>query len=388
MNIAVVILATVIALLIALCVYKIVPLHQSNNRYTAIDGLRGYLAFFVFLHHSSIWFFYLHDGNWRLPPSNLFSHLGQSSVALFFMITGFLFYSKILKSKGKKIDWTYIYTSRLLRLVPLYLFSLLTLFIIVWFVSENSAIEPLKQSITNTLKWVLFTIPGAPDLRNVQHTTLIMAGVTWSLPYEWLFYVSLPAIALLTARSVRLVTSIISIVAGACILTVFDPASIHIKTFMGGMICAAIHYKGFGLKVGKSKAYSMLIMVLLAVLVHQFPTSHGNIQIAILTVIFFGISCGNNVFGLLSLKVSRILGEMAYSIYLLHGLILYIFFNFIITKESALNLTPNQYWLAILLTTPALIILSAITFSTIEKPSMNRAPQASEMLKAALRLNK
>ncbi|MEL4035226.1 hypothetical protein AAEZ52_23965, partial [Pseudomonas aeruginosa] len=29
------------------------------SRFVTIDGLRGYLAFFVFLHHSSIWYYYL-----------------------------------------------------------------------------------------------------------------------------------------------------------------------------------------------------------------------------------------------------------------------------------------------------------------------------------------
>lgn len=32
------------------------------GRFAAIDGLRGYLAFGVFLHHSCIWFFYLLHG--------------------------------------------------------------------------------------------------------------------------------------------------------------------------------------------------------------------------------------------------------------------------------------------------------------------------------------
>ncbi|UYM62238.1 acyltransferase [Pseudomonas aeruginosa] len=65
------------------------------SRFVTIDGLRGYLAFFVFLHHSSIWYYYLKDGLWQLPPSRLYAHFGQTSVALFFMVTGFLFAHKL-----------------------------------------------------------------------------------------------------------------------------------------------------------------------------------------------------------------------------------------------------------------------------------------------------
>ncbi|MFC6337438.1 acyltransferase family protein [Pseudomonas karstica] len=64
---------------------------SSQGRFVTIDGLRGYLAFFVFLHHSCIWYYYLQSGVWALPPSRLFVHFGQMGVALFFMITGFLF---------------------------------------------------------------------------------------------------------------------------------------------------------------------------------------------------------------------------------------------------------------------------------------------------------
>jgi hypothetical protein len=48
----------------------------DQGRYSSIDGLRGYLAFFVFLHHSSVWYFYLQTGQWSVPPSN--THLKKS----------------------------------------------------------------------------------------------------------------------------------------------------------------------------------------------------------------------------------------------------------------------------------------------------------------------
>jgi peptidoglycan/LPS O-acetylase OafA/YrhL len=65
--------------------------HLEQHRYATIDGLRGYLAFLVFLHHSAVWFFYLKTNAWTGPPSNIYAQFGESSVALFFMITAFLF---------------------------------------------------------------------------------------------------------------------------------------------------------------------------------------------------------------------------------------------------------------------------------------------------------
>ncbi|WP_010486952.1 acyltransferase family protein [Pseudomonas sp. S9] len=380
MNIAIVAIATGIALTAALCVQKIVPVHDSSHRHTAIDGMRGYLAFFVFLHHSSIWYFYLHEGRWALPPSNLFSHLGQSSVALFFMITGFLFYSKILSSRDKKISWTYIYTSRFMRLVPLYLLAISILLLFV-FIKTNWKIETgLSSILIDATKWVLFTIPGAPDINNVKHTSLIMAGVTWSLPYEWLFYFSLPLIALTTGLSRNLTAAAVSLAVVLLIYTVFDPATIHIKTFIDGMLCAALHHMKIMTGLSSSRLYSAFIIILLYVLVTTYQSSHGNIQILILSLVFFGISGGNNLFGVLSWKTSRVLGEMAYSIYLLHGLILFTTFNFIINSETSIELTPYQYWILIFAIAPAVVIISAITFVMIEKPSMDKTQKIANQI--------
>ena len=76
--------------------------HASiTSRNASIDGMRGLLALFVFLHHACIWYFSLSTGQWKIPPSYFYTHLGQSSVALFFMITAFLFSNKLLDASCK-----------------------------------------------------------------------------------------------------------------------------------------------------------------------------------------------------------------------------------------------------------------------------------------------
>ena len=80
---------------IAFCGRLVAPPERSD-RYASIDGLRGYLALFVFLHHACVWYFFLQVGRWEVPPSSLYTHFGQSSVALFFMITGFLLFPNII----------------------------------------------------------------------------------------------------------------------------------------------------------------------------------------------------------------------------------------------------------------------------------------------------
>jgi peptidoglycan/LPS O-acetylase OafA/YrhL len=113
-------LPPVLALLIAICMTytmtRFMPTHINalkQSRFVSIDGLRGYLAFFVFIHHACVWYFYLHSGDWKIPPSKIYTHFGQTSVSFFFMITAFLFFLKLLESDNKKIDWTRLFISRI-----------------------------------------------------------------------------------------------------------------------------------------------------------------------------------------------------------------------------------------------------------------------------------
>ncbi|WP_428425704.1 acyltransferase family protein [Methylibium sp.] len=70
------------------------------------------------MHHSCLWYFHLRTGEWAPPASRLYTHLGQGSVALFFMITGFLFFSKLLDGRTRRIDWSKLFIARFLRLTP------------------------------------------------------------------------------------------------------------------------------------------------------------------------------------------------------------------------------------------------------------------------------
>src|SRR3990167_3188135 len=171
--------ALFVAIMVTYLIYRCFGAPPDQRRFASIDGLRGYLAFFVFLHHSSIWYFYLRQGQWRIPPSNLYTHFGQSSVAFFFMVTGFLFFSKLIDGKTRGVDWGKLFISRFLRLVPLYLFVMLLLFSVIALLSNGVLNEPLPKLIKGVIRWLGFTILGAPNLNGIDHTSTIVGRVTW-----------------------------------------------------------------------------------------------------------------------------------------------------------------------------------------------------------------
>lgn len=354
---------------------------KAEGRFTTIDGLRGYLAFFVFLHHSSITYFYLRIGEWLHPPSNLYTHLGRSSVTMFFMITGFLFFTKILDGRTKSIDWLKLFVSRAMRLTPMYVFAMLLLFLVVAIVSHGELREPTGTVMNELVKWLAFTIMDNPDINGLPDTFTIVAGVTWSLPYEWFFYLSLPALALAVGAEVPKRYLVLSL-AAAIYLIHWGPEFYHSVSFLGGIAAAVACRNAWARVMAGRTGASVIAVVCIATAIVAFPTPYAPVPMALLSLAFILIACGATLFGTLQNQVSRSLGEVAYSIYLLHGIALYVTFHFVINVNTATHLSTLQYWLVISGITPILISSSFLTFRWIERPAMQHVVPLTSWIRA------
>ena len=81
---------------------RVVPFYRRElgveqaTRLTPLDGLRGLLCFGVMFHHAAITHAFLRNGQWEETPSVFYVMVGQTSVALFFCITAFLFWSRAI----------------------------------------------------------------------------------------------------------------------------------------------------------------------------------------------------------------------------------------------------------------------------------------------------
>jgi peptidoglycan/LPS O-acetylase OafA/YrhL len=371
--------ALVLALVTTLLLVKRFGEAPAAGRFVSIDGVRGFLAFFVFLHHSCIWYFYLRTGKWEVPPSNLYTHFGQSSVALFFMITGFLFYSKLIDGRAKKIDWLRLFVSRFLRLAPLYFFVMFLLFAAVFILSKATLNEPVSKLLFGMIRWLGFTLLGAPDLNGVGSTRTIVADVVWSLPYEWMFYFSLPLMALTVGVLAPFRYLGFSLIGVA--LIIWYPSSNYLP-FLGGIIAAILVRFEWICKLSTSKPMSFLALVFLATAVGFFPSAYAAAPLLLLGGFFAIIACGNTLFGLLKNRVSRTLGEFAYGIYLMHGITLFVTFNFILGLQQSRALSVVQHWTVVAGITPVLIFICFLLFRFIEKPAMQKATSMTIWLRS------
>ncbi|HZV33236.1 MAG TPA: acyltransferase [Verrucomicrobiae bacterium] len=360
-----------------------------QGRFLPIDGLRGYLAFAVFIHHACVWYYYMHKGDWAVPPSNFYTHLGQSSVAVFFMITGFLFFSKLIDGRKKQLDWGRLYVSRVLRLTPLYVFAMCLLFLIVAIRSRHGLLLPLKQEVMDAARWLSFTIFGSPLLNGVRDTRTVTAAVTWTLPYEWFFYLSLPLLFLLVGRIPPFFYFALALFSLGFLLLLMNMDDIYsldffypefwkAAPFLGGMAAAALARSGRVRRMAGSWIASFVAIACLLGLLWYATAYYAWGPVLLLSVAFAIVACGNDFFGILIHPVSRILGEISYSIYLLHGIILYVTFHFIMGEARAASWSSTEYWLVAMGIAPVVVWFSFATFRFIEKPAMDKTPVVSK----------
>lgn len=355
--------------------YKI---NLSASRNISIDGFRGFLAIGVFIHHSAIWYNYIHTGDWSEPNSNLYNQLGSACVSFFFMITSYLFINKLLNTKGS-FDWYGYFISRFFRLTPAYYFSFILILIVIIIIDKEINVGIIKF-LTSLIHWLLYTTFNNPIINSNIYTKIINGGVLWSLRYEWFFYFILPFVSIPILK--KLPPFSILVFSSIFILIFFQYRTFeysHLFSFLGGAVTPFLirNYKN---KKFDTNFYSIAVLLCL-ISILLFHSSENFIGKIILIIAFNIIALGNTIFGLLKKSPLLLLGEICYSTYLLHGIILFILFHIIIKQKNIINLSQIEYWLIIALLTPIVVFISYISFIYIENPGMKISRKITEKLR-------
>lgn len=342
--------------------------NPRGNRISNLDGLRGFLAFGVFFHHAAIYHQYLQDGQWVLPPSRFYTLIGQAGVALFFMITGYLFWGRMIAERGRP-NWIQLYTGRIFRIGPLYLFAIAVMLLIVFQRTGFKLHVPLPRLAAEFIEWSMLGVRGGPDVNGYSRTSLLIADVTWTLSYEWKFYCSLIIIAF-AARDNRTHLPFVAVGLTVSLIHVLfiNPDStwpIFTALFSVGMLCASLERRGLTL-VLPDVISSVVILGLLAVVMLTSSGVYAAGPIILLGGAFFLIISGANLFGLLSSRPARRLGDVSYGIYLLQGLVMTLVFASDSIRTFALG-SPTQHWATVVACSIILLFVSALTHVGIER---------------------
>jgi peptidoglycan/LPS O-acetylase OafA/YrhL len=345
----------------------------STGRYGSLDGFRGVLAVGVFACHSFTAYIYFTSGRWEWTSSAIFNHLGQTTVAVFFMITGFLF---SLKSMAPKVDWRALYISRFARLFPLYAIVVCIVFFCVFFISRGVLYESCWKILREFVQWLTFVCFGRPNVNGFHRTWTLIAGVNWSLKYEVIFYaLGVPLLHFVSRffSSRTILFTVASLILSLLFVRSYfgekDGDTLYAVHFLCGVFTAYVYRVPRFLQFIQSTLFKVFAGT--AVLLLFFSeNSYGSVSILVTLALFAAVVGGLSVWGLLNTRAALWLGDISYGIYLIHGMTLWLT---LFILKSYLDLTEIglfEYWLVMFCVGGVIVTLASVSYLNIEKPLM------------------
>lgn len=358
-------------ILLSAFLVKVIPFYRKiaeaevKERYEALDGLRGFLAIGVLFQHAIQNHAYFQTGIWQITDVRFYRFLGGEAVILFFITTSFLYWTKVIANNGGA-DMFRLYRSRLLRLAPLYIFAGLLVSVVALY-KTNFEINSVWTLFRDMFYWFTLGLETIMTF-NGYYIVPINAGIHWTLHYEWAFYLILPLIALLPRNKYGKIASILVLV-GVLLL----PDRGYWAIFLFGILAAYIVYYYPAIQWFKKYKWSGVVPILglaLVYFINYKPYSY--VQYAVSLMVFLCFVYGNNLFGLLKIPSAKFLSTISYSIYLLHGIVLYFVLHGVNILYPISSLSPLSYWLLILVSALLVVLISAVTYRFIEHPFIQK----------------
>lgn len=338
-------------------------MQSANTSYFArLDALRFIAAVMVLSFHAV----FAHLSNlFTFNPCLLWIKEGHRGVNLFFALSGFLF--ALIVGQSFAIEYKPFIINRCLRIMPLLLF----VFLITAAIFRNSW-------HSYDLLGLLFLQLYLPEYQNL--TTL---GTSWTISVEFVFYLLFPYLHIFTNRyGERYLIALISLFVIMRLLShgLISNELSYFFTLLGrfdillvGMLAGRYYLKHPRVLVNR---YALPLTFLLAtgylLLITQLP--HSLLYLAFYPPIegllwsLLIICCLNSTLRWQAFEQTLAkLGSISYSIYLLHPFILY---NVQALKILENNLT-NALLVCFAISLPLTLILSYLTFYTIEQPFLS-----------------
>lgn len=331
----------------------------EQNRELNIDGLRYVLAAFVVFHHNDISTAYFETGKWALHDPIL-GYMGQFGVAVFFMITGYLF-----GDIKKDTNWKSFFIKRFFRIVPLTYVSSFVCIAIASYIGMKMGNKP---DYSNLIYWFDGGLSGMkPAIYGFKDAQFIGAAVMWTLYWEWLFYLALPILCFAFNKTYTIGFCIAAISIFAHIAGFFKLPTQHTALlifFATGVLVKNL--KGLSITSSFYKSAFAFLILIYCLFVSDNHTAYNLTSCIFIGVFFYLVATGGNLFGMLKLRGFIILGDASYSIYLLHGIGWFIM-NKVVFHYGIQN-NSIYYYLIQTFVWYAICFVSLISYKYIEKP--------------------
>jgi len=343
----------------------------GKSRLASLDGLRGFLALGVVVTHAwSNYDYYFRGLSWDWPHNPYFTQCGNLAVPIFFMITGFLFWTKARVAQGRMKAWP-LYENRARRILPLYYF-LCVFVVLLALLRAHWPLSAPKQLANEVFSLVVPGLHSTGPIAGTERSHLMSSA--WTLLYEVAFYLALPLFAPMAGtrrRASCFLTVVIALLAIRGVL--IHSCEFSLLSFWVGFVVSELLdrrpkemalLRGQLLAVGAAMALMFLPWVTLGEL---NPLSFG-----CASLVFAMVAAGNDMMSVLTLRGTRLLGIVSYSVYLLHMFILAIALRELNDVLPLSSLGTLTYCSVVAAMTFVVAGISIVSFRFIEYPWLRR----------------
>lgn len=335
---------------------------DGHQRDRFLDGLRGIAAVGVMAAHfgGNVSFAL---GARDIAP--VFHNLGAAGVQVFFALTGFLFTRKAVAARGQLALQPFL-VARLRRLVPMYsatiAFAVALVCIVTW--REPIAWGGLARQAVSLYAFG-FVLDGSPQIKSVPYVDVL--GAIWSLPFEWGFYLCVPVLAVLVTSRRMLA------VAGAALAVYFANAmtdgrgDVFTPFFLPGVLLGLLPPGRLAIPARARRWLAGAVLLLIAVAVLPGTQSFSPSRLLLMTALFTAVALARPA--LLAARPVAFLGDISYSVYLMHFPFLFAIKAMLRAFGPAEPLLQAGVFLA---ACGAVVAASAVTWRFIERPFLSR----------------
>lgn len=337
---------------------------DPNRQIHFLDVLRGAAAwlvvwdhlFVVYPEHHGITLPVAHVVNRTInEPLGLIQHFGWFGVCLFFLISGFMITHVSLREQAAEFV-----VKRVFRIFPI-----LALAVLVAIALDDSLrAQATPLTVATNLALVNYWI----------HPQVILVGVAWTLAIEILFYfwiaASYPLKDWPATRCALLLLVVIGIVAVSRMFGpsffLFAASNAYLPYLaVGQVLYLSLYQRAIGAMAALgllALAYAALLFGLRSIHVKFLPIDNSYLVsfVFALAVFLFGWALNDR---LRPGRVTRLLADTSYSVYLFHGIVGFFLLGRLIPSAGI--------GLALTVTVPAMFAFVLLVHHTIEKPMLN-----------------
>lgn len=332
----------------------------------AMEGIRGFAVFLVFLvHYVTLVTPWIDEESVTYAISAQLISLGNVGVDLFFVLSGYLIYGMLITKEKPFLNYL---RRRIQRIYPVFTVVFLIYLALSWAFPAESKIPAGWEGVLFVMQnYVL--LPGLFDVKAI-------ITVAWSLSYEFFYYLVMPLIiAVFRLRHWPAGSRVVFfVVASALLFPVFSiyDGPVRLLMFMSGIILFEIVSRGLE-KPMPPIGIPALVVALAGVAALNAFDAVGWWKYLMLYVLFlvFCLECfvsAGAASRLFSASPLRWLGNMSYSYYLIHGLALKFVFLVLAKIHPALGVDVGVFWGLMPLAFLVSLVPAAVLFIYIEKP--------------------